>query len=134
MPKPMQMIECKCGDAFDIDSYNAGFTDAAGRCPNCDAAETATQKLTQQGELPPLEVGVYELNRLADLIKVPIHRRSDCVHELLLALELLEFATGAEAKPELIGPLIWRDDGITSVDLTLGDGKLTLTEEKGEDA
>lgn len=129
MPKSMQMIECKCGDAFDIDSYNAGFTEALGMCPNCAAAETAAKKLTQEGELPPLEPGVYHLDRIEDLLRVPTHRRCDCISELLLALELLEFAVGTDANPGVDGSLVWKDDGIKTVDLDLGNEKLTLTEE-----
>lgn len=68
------------------------------------------------------EPKTYRLERLADLLSVPSERREQCVKELLLALELAEFA---DAK--LIGPMTWTDDGDMSCSLDDPDGNELLS-------
>jgi hypothetical protein len=68
------------------------------------------------------ETKTYRLERLADLLSVPSDRREQCVRELLLALELAEFA---DAK--LTGPMTWTDDGDMSCSLDDKDGNELLS-------
>lgn len=48
-PSPAQeLVHCACGDAFQVNSYGAGFMDANnGVCQNCDAAT-----VVQAGQVP----------------------------------------------------------------------------------
>lgn len=68
------------------------------------------------------EPKTYRIERIADLLQVPIERRDQCMKELLYALALAELA-GAE----LQGPLEWTDDGDCSCSLTDEDGEAHLT-------
>jgi hypothetical protein len=48
----------------------------------------------------------YHLDRIADLLGIPSDRREECVRDLLVLLELAEFADGRS-----VGPFEWTDDG-----------------------
>lgn len=68
----------------------------------------------------------YRIDRIHDLLAVPIERREACVRELLYALALLEFAAGTEAEPEAQA-MVWTDDGDQTIDLSInGDQSLRL--------
>lgn len=76
------------------------------------------------------EPKTYRLERISDLLQVPIERREDCVRELLYGLALLDLAAGDECNPELKS-LVWTDDGETTIDLDLGgDNVLSLVLER----
>lgn len=76
------------------------------------------------------EPKAYRLERIRDLLQVPIERREDCVRELLYGLALLDLAAGDECNPELKN-LVWTDDGQTTIDLDLGgDNVLSLVVER----
>lgn len=49
---------------------------------------------------------VYRLERIVDILQVPVEKREQCMRKLLYALDLADF-TGAE----LAGPIEWADDG-----------------------
>lgn len=59
----------------------------------------------------------YEIDRIADLLKVPIERRAACLRELEYALALHELAFGEDAANVEIGPMRWTDDGNKTVTL-----------------
>jgi len=69
----------------------------------------------------------YEIDRIADLLKVPIERRRACLRELEYALELHELAFGEEAASVEIGPMRWTDDGDKTCTLYDSSGKPFLT-------
>ena len=58
------------------------------------------------------EPKTYRLDRIVDLLQVPVGRREQCLKELLLAVDMLELA---EAKA--LGPFSWTDDGDMSCTL-----------------
>ena len=68
----------------------------------------------------------YQIERIADLLLVPPSRREDCVREILLGLELLEFAAGDEGHPIIEGSMTWTDNGVNRINLDMGDDSLTL--------
>lgn len=75
----------------------------------------------------------YRIDRISDLLAVPIERREACVRELLYGLALLDLAAGDECSPELQS-LVWTDDGETTIDLDLGgEEQLRLVVEKRHD-
>lgn len=53
----------------------------------------------------------YDIDRIADLLKVPIDRRAACLREIEYALALHELAFGEEAASVEIWPMRWTDDG-----------------------
>lgn len=57
----------------------------------------------------------YTIDRITDLLRVPLDRREQCVRELLQGLELHEFAWGEKAIDVEIGPMRWTDDGDMTV-------------------
>lgn len=70
---------------------------------------------------------VYEIDRIADLLKVPTDRRDACLRGLQYALELHELAFGEAAASVDIGPMRWTDDGNKSCTLHDSGGKPLLT-------
>lgn len=64
----------------------------------------------------------YTVERIVDLLAVPAERRARCIEELLVGLDLIEFA---DAK--VMGPLTWTDDGDMSCALYGPDGKPQLS-------
>lgn len=68
----------------------------------------------------------YEIDRIADLLKVPLERRAACLRELEYALALHELAFGEEAASVEIGPMRWTDDGNKSVTLHDNSGNPVL--------
>ena len=64
----------------------------------------------------------YRLERIVDLLKIPVDRREACVSEILLGLSLVELA---DAEPYADG-MVWTDDGDRSVSLIAPDGKEQL--------
>jgi len=69
----------------------------------------------------------YEIDRIADLLRVPIERREACLRQLEYALALHEFAFGERAAEVEIGPMRWTDDGDKSCTLHDREGKPLLT-------
>lgn len=69
----------------------------------------------------------YEIDRITDLLKVPIDRRKACLRELEYALALHEFAFGEDAASVEIGPMRWTDDGNKTVTLRDNSKKPVLT-------
>lgn len=69
----------------------------------------------------------YEIDRIADLLKVPIERRKACMRELEYGLALHELAFGDEAASVEIGPMRWTDDGDKTCTLHDSSGKPVLT-------
>lgn len=69
----------------------------------------------------------YEIDRIADLLSVPIERRTACLREIEYALALHELAFGEEAASVEIGPMRWTDDGDKSVTLHDASGGPALT-------
>lgn len=69
----------------------------------------------------------YEIDRIADLLKVPTERREACLRELQYALELHELAFGEEAVAVDIGPMRWTDDGNKTCTVHDSSGKPILT-------
>lgn len=69
----------------------------------------------------------YEIDRITDLLKVPIDRRKACLRELGYALALHEFAFGEDAANVEIGPMRWTDDGNKTVTLHDNSKKPVLT-------
>lgn len=69
------------------------------------------------------EPKTYRIERIADLLHVPVERREQCVKELLYVLALADLADA-----ELQGPFAWTDDGDMSCSLTdeAGEAQLTL--------
>lgn len=67
------------------------------------------------------ESKTYRLERIVDLLRVPLERREQCVKEILLALALADLAHA-----ELLGPTEWTDDGDMSVSLTDQSGATQL--------
>lgn len=66
----------------------------------------------------------YEIDRISDLLKVPIERRDACLREIEYALALHDLAFGEKSATVEIGPIRWTDDGNSSV---------TLRDNSGED-
>ncbi len=66
----------------------------------------------------------YEIDRISDLLKVPIERREACLRELEYALALHDLAFGEKSADVEIGKIRWTDDGNSSV---------TLRDNSGED-
>lgn len=69
----------------------------------------------------------YEIDRITDLLKVPIERREACLRELEYALALHELAFGEEAVDVEIGPMRWTDDGNKTCTVHDSSGKPILT-------
>lgn len=69
----------------------------------------------------------YEIDRIADLLKVPLDRRAACLRELEYALALHEFAYGEEAASVDLGPMQWTDDGNKTTTLQDSSGQPVLT-------
>lgn len=73
----------------------------------------------------------YRLDKIEDLITVPIDRREDCVKEILAGLMLHELAFGEEAADTPFS-VTWTDDDSRDVTLSAVDGqqilKLEITE------
>ncbi len=69
----------------------------------------------------------YEIDRIADLLKVQAERRTDCLRELEYALCLHELAFGEDAANVEIGPMRWTDDGDRTCTLHDSSGKPFLT-------
>lgn len=74
------------------------------------------------------EPKTYHIERIVDLLEVPIERREQCVKELLMGLALAEFADA-----QLFGPMTWTDDGDMSCSLDDADGNEILKLEVGRD-
>ena len=71
----------------------------------------------------------YEINRIADMLKVPIERRKACLRELEYALALHELAFGEGAASVEIGPMRWTDDGNKTTTMHDSSGQPILTME-----
>lgn len=69
----------------------------------------------------------YDIDRIADLLKVPIDRRAACLREIEYALALHELAFGEEAASVEIGPMRWTDDGNKTTTIHDNNGKPFLT-------
>lgn len=69
----------------------------------------------------------YEIDRIADLLKVPIERRRACLRELEYALALHELVFGEDAASVEIRPMRWTDDGDIACTLYDSSGKPCLT-------
>lgn len=69
----------------------------------------------------------YEIDRVADLLRVPIERRTACLRELEYGLALHELAFGEKAADVEIGPMRWTDDGDKTCTLLNASGKQVLT-------
>lgn len=69
----------------------------------------------------------YEIDRIADLLRVPIERRTACLREVEYALALHELAFGEKAADVEIGPMRWTDDGDKTCTLHDANGKPVLT-------
>ena len=69
----------------------------------------------------------YEIDRVADLLRVPIERRTACLREVEYALALHELAFGEKAADVEIGPMRWTDDGDKTCTLHDASGKPVLT-------
>lgn len=68
------------------------------------------------------EPKTYQIDTIADLLKVPADRREQCAKELLIALAVVELA-GVDFQ----GPLGWTDDGDMSCSLDDPDGNELLS-------
>lgn len=68
----------------------------------------------------------YEIDRIADLLRVPIERRTACLREVEYALALHELAFGEKAADVEIGPMRWTDDGDKTCTLHGADGEPML--------
>lgn len=69
----------------------------------------------------------YEIDRIADLLKVPIDRRATCLREIEYLLALHELACGEGADGVEVGPILWADDGNKTCTLHDGSGEPVLT-------
>lgn len=69
----------------------------------------------------------YHIEKIIDLLSVPIDRRDACVRELLYGLALHELAFGEDAQKVLIGGIQWTDDGDHSVSLRGPEGDAVLS-------
>jgi hypothetical protein len=73
----------------------------------------------------------YRIRTVADMLAVPLERRASMLREIEYALDLYDFARGeVEPDPELT--LVWTDDGITDVDMSV-NGEPLLKLEVRED-
>lgn len=76
----------------------------------------------------------YRLDKISDLLQVPIDRREDCVRDLLYALALHEMAFGDDAiKTEMTG-IAWTDDGDRSATVSDQHGNQVLALKITKDA
>lgn len=68
----------------------------------------------------------YRIRSITDLLAVPVERREACMHELLLALCMIDLSMGEAAQTAFPDGIEWTDDGDASVTVQVGDEKLTL--------
>lgn len=69
----------------------------------------------------------YELVAIADLLRVPAHRREACIRDILYCLALRELAFGESAVEVNVGPISWTDDGNPSASIHELGGACVLT-------
>lgn len=69
----------------------------------------------------------YEIDRISDLLKVPIERREACLREIEYALALHDLAFGEKSADVEIGPIRWTDDGNKTCTLHDCSGEPVLT-------
>lgn len=75
---------------------------------------------------------VYELNTIADLLKVPIESLDACLRDLRYALELCHFAGGEDTSTMAFDSFAWTDDGRHDIDMSMNGEpflKLNVTDE-----
>ena len=76
----------------------------------------------------------YQIEKIRDLLAVPIDRREACVRELLYGLELHELTYGNDAQNVLFGSMLWTDDDGHSVSLCDPGGTAILSLKITKDA
>jgi hypothetical protein len=76
----------------------------------------------------------YQIEKISDLLQVPIDRREACVRDLLYALALHELAFGEDAKKVPMGQIKWTDDDDHSVSLCDPGGTAVLSLKITKDA
>lgn len=76
----------------------------------------------------------YSLEKISDLLQVPIDRREDCVRDLLYGLALHELAFGEDAMNVGLAKIEWTDDDDHSVSLFDPGGAAVLSLKITKDA
>lgn len=74
----------------------------------------------------------YRLDKISDLLSIPLDKLDQCMEELKLGIETAHFVGGTGASPDWFDGFVWRDDGKNSTDVTFDDGT-TLVVEMTED-
>lgn len=70
---------------------------------------------------------VYELATIADLLKIPPDKLSECLRDIEYAINLCHFAGGDEAAGMSFDAFTWTDDGKHSVNMAMnGEPFLSL--------
>ena len=59
----------------------------------------------------------YRIEKISDLLMVPIERREDCVRNMLYVLALHELTFGVDAATKELKSFAWTDDGNNNVTL-----------------
>lgn len=76
----------------------------------------------------------YRIEKISDLLQVPIDRREACVRDLLYGLALHELAFGEDAQKAMISGVEWTDDDDNSATLYDPDGEVVLSLKITKDA
>ena len=75
---------------------------------------------------------VYELNTIADLLKIPPEKLGDCLRDIEYAIDLCHLAGGEHAAGMSFDSFKWTDDGKHDVDMAMNGEpllKLSVTED-----
>jgi hypothetical protein len=70
---------------------------------------------------------IYKLEKISDLLLVPIDRREACMRDVLYGLALHELAFGEDAQKTMINGIEWTDDDDHSATLHDPDGGIILS-------
>jgi hypothetical protein len=70
---------------------------------------------------------IYKLEKISDLLLVPIDRREACMRDVLYGLALHELAFGEDAQKTMISGVQWTDDDDHSATIHDTDGATVLS-------
>ena len=76
----------------------------------------------------------YLIEKISDLLAVPIDRREACVRDVLYGLALHELAFGEDAQKTMIGGVEWTDDDDHSATLCDPERAIVLSLKITKDA
>ena len=69
----------------------------------------------------------YQIEKISDLLSVPIDRREACMRDVLYGLALHELAFGEDVQKTFIGGVQWIDDDDHSISLCYPVGEVVLS-------